>query len=92
MEEENRVPNFYINEVDISHSGNDLLLEMRISNPKSSTTQANIYISPQHAKRLLYALGQAVKSFENMYGTINISTEQEEVNNQKENDKEKNEE
>ena len=45
-EEKNHVPVFYINSVDIHHSGNDFLFDMKVTNPESWSTQLKIYMSP----------------------------------------------
>ena len=64
----------YANLVVISHSSSEFVADfIRIMPglPKASV-KSRIILTPEHAKRLLYALQDNIRKFEQTYGRINL--------------------
>lgn len=64
----------YANLVVISHSSSEFVADfIRIMPglPKASV-KSRIILTPEHAKRLLYALQDNIRKFEQTYGRVNI--------------------
>jgi len=64
----------YSNLAIISHSNSEFVIDfirMLPGVPKAKV-KSRILLSPQHAKRLLMALGDNVNKFENMFGEIEL--------------------
>lgn len=64
----------YSNLAIIAHSSSEFVIDfVRIvpGLPKAKV-QSRIILTPEHAKRLLYALGENINRYESQYGTINI--------------------
>ena len=66
----------YSNLAIIAHSSSEFVVDfVRIvpGLPKAKV-QSRIILTPEHAKRLLYALKENISRYESQYGTINIET------------------
>lgn len=63
----------YSNLAIISHSQSEFVLDFvrLVPNVPKAKVKARIILTPQHAKRLLNALNENVKKFENLHGLIN---------------------
>ena len=63
----------YSNLAVISHSQSEFVLDFvrLVPNVPKAKVKARIILTPQHAKRLLKALNENVKKFENLHGSIN---------------------
>ncbi len=67
----------YSNLAIISHSSSEFIVDfVRIvpGVPKAKV-KSRIILTPEHAKRLLFALKENVEKFEKMNGTINLNNE-----------------
>lgn len=62
----------YSNLAIISHSQSEFVLDFvrLVPNVPKAKVKARIILTPQHAKRLLKALHENVKKFENLHGAI----------------------
>ena len=69
----------YSNLAIISHSSSEFVIDfVRVlpGLPKAKV-QSRIILTPEHAKRLLYALNENIKRFESQNGSINIENSNE---------------
>ena len=67
----------YSNLAIISHSTSEFVVDfIRIvpGVPKAKV-KSRIILTPEHAKRLLFALGENIEKFEKMNGTISLASE-----------------
>jgi len=63
----------YSNMAQIGHTGEEFVLDFINAAPPAGSLVSRIIISPPHAKRLLSALQENVKSYENKFGTISLA-------------------
>jgi predicted transcriptional regulator len=62
----------YSNLAIISHSQSEFVLDFirMMPNVPKAKVKARVILTPQHAKRLLRALADNIKKFENQFGTV----------------------
>jgi predicted transcriptional regulator len=62
----------YSNLAIISHSNSEFVIDFirLVPNVPKAKVKSRLILTPQHAKRLLHALTENVKKFENQYGVI----------------------
>ncbi|MEY4723099.1 MAG: hypothetical protein RLZZ324_612 [Candidatus Parcubacteria bacterium] len=65
----------YSNLVQIHHTKEEFVLDCMTALPPAATLNARIILAPGHAKRLVQALADAVKRFEEQNGVITASAE-----------------
>lgn len=67
----------YINMVVVNHNDCEFVLDCLYVQPQApkAKVQARLITSPRHAKRLLQALQNNVKNYEQRYGTIALDAE-----------------
>ncbi|MEM6765385.1 MAG: DUF3467 domain-containing protein [Bacteroidota bacterium] len=68
----------YSNLAIISHSSSEFVLDfvqILPGTPKAEV-RSRIIMSPQHAKRLLFALGENIEKFENKHGEVTIQEQE----------------
>jgi len=63
----------YSNMAQIGHTGEEFVLDFINAAPPAGSLVSRVIISPPHAKRLLSALQENVKSYENKFGTISLA-------------------
>jgi hypothetical protein len=65
----------YVNMAMVNHSENEFTLDFIYVQPQAAKAKvrARIISSAKHTKRLLFALQDSVKKFEQMHGEIDIS-------------------
>jgi hypothetical protein len=66
----------YSNLAIIAHSSSEFVLDFVRLMPGTtkSKVQSRIILNPEHAKRLLFALGDNVKKYESQYGEIRLQS------------------
>src|SRR5580692_7810491 len=71
----------YSNLVLLNHTENEFVLDFAFIQPSNGRTKvrARIVSSPKHTKRLLLALQKNIERFEERYGRIELSPEEEPV-------------
>ena len=64
----------YANFAIITHSSSDFVLDFARILPgvPKATVKSRVILTPEHAKRLLFALQDNIVKFENQYGKINM--------------------
>lgn len=75
---EDQAEGTYSNLAVISHSGAEFVVDfirMMPGIPKAKV-KSRIIMTPQHAKRLLMALGENIEKYENVFGTIEMNEPQ----------------
>jgi len=65
----------YANLAVISHSSSEFVLDFVRMMPgsKQANVKSRIILTPEHAKKLLYAMQDNVSKYEKQYGTIQIN-------------------
>ena len=65
----------YANLAVISHSSSEFVLDFVRMLPgiKQANVKARVILSPEHAKRLLFALQDNIAKYENQFGSIQIT-------------------
>jgi len=65
----------YANLAIISHSSSEFVLDFVRMMPglKQANVKSRVILTPEHAKKLLYALQDNVNKYENQFGTIQIN-------------------
>lgn len=65
----------YSNLAIIAHSSSEFVIDFVrvVPGVPKAKVQSRIILTPEHAKRLLYALNENINRFENQSGTININ-------------------
>ena len=79
--DESTAQGMYSNLVLINHSENEFLLDFAFLQPGNPRARvcARIISSPRHTKRLLHALQKNLERYEERFGTIDISTDEDPV-------------
>lgn len=69
----------YSNMIQIAHSDDEFSLRFvqRIQGTKMAKAKSIVSISPKHAKRLVNALEENIKKYENKFGEIDLPEEEE---------------
>jgi len=69
---ENVAEGIYSNLAIISHSNSEFIVDFirMVPNVPKAKVKSRIILTPEHAKRLMKALGENVKKFEAQHGTI----------------------
>ncbi|THF83730.1 DUF3467 domain-containing protein [Cohnella fermenti] len=63
----------YTNQIQLAMQPMDFTLSLNMVGVDGAVeNQANVYISPQHAKSLLIALAENVRMYEELFGSINL--------------------
>ena len=60
----------YSNNIQITHSGEEFVLDMFSVYPPQGQLISRVVVSPQHAKRLAGALQENIRKYEDKYGVI----------------------
>ena len=63
----------YANMVQVGHSSEEFVLDFMNIFPPSGVVTARVIISPSHAKRVMMALSDNIKKYEQEFGTISIA-------------------
>lgn len=68
----------YANLAIITHSSSEFILDFVRIMPgiSKASVKSRIILSPEHAKRLMQALEDNIRKYEDVFGTIRLSTEQ----------------
>lgn len=63
----------YANMVQVGHSSEEFILDFMSVFPPSGQLAARVIVSPSHFKRLVSAMEENLKNYENEYGTISLA-------------------
>ncbi len=63
----------YANMAQISHGAEEFILDFANMMPPTGQLVARVIISPSHAKRLVQALNENIKKYEEKFGTISLA-------------------
>lgn len=63
----------YANMVQVGHSAEEFVLDFMNLFPPAGIVTARVLMSPSHAKRVLAALQDNIKKYEEQYGTISLA-------------------
>lgn len=63
----------YANMAQISHGAEEFILDFANMMPPTGQLVARVIISPSHAKRLVQALNDNIKKYEEKFGTISLA-------------------
>jgi hypothetical protein len=63
----------YANMAQISHGAEEFILDFANMMPPTGQLVARVIISPSHAKRLVQALSDNIKKYEEKFGTISLA-------------------
>ena len=74
---EKEAEGIYSNVVFIAHSASEVILDFARALPglPKAKVYARVIVTPQHAKSLLFALDQNLKTYESQFGTIKLPGE-----------------
>lgn len=84
MEEKNRIQiemanevlkGTYANSMTVTHTGGEFILDFMTIFPPKGILGARIFVSPNHAKRILKALGNSIQRYEAKFGKIEEAEE-----------------
>jgi hypothetical protein len=65
----------YANMVQIAHTGEEFVLDFMNIFPPAGVLSARIFVSPAHMKRMIAALQENLKRYEEQYGKVEASPE-----------------
>lgn len=67
----------YANLAIVTHSPSDFVIDFALAVPgrENPKVKSRIILSPEHAKRILFALQDNIKSYENQFGKIETLNE-----------------
>lgn len=60
----------YSNNIQITHSGEEFVMDMFSVYPPQGQLISRVVVSPQHAKRLMGALQDNIRKYEDKFGVI----------------------
>ena len=60
----------YANALHISHTGEEFIMDFLLVSPPTGTVNSRIITSPGHMKRIISAMQENVKKYEEKYGEI----------------------
>jgi hypothetical protein len=60
----------YANMIQVAHTGEEFILDFMNIFPPSGVLSARVFISPSHMKRMVSAMQENLKRFEEQYGKI----------------------
>lgn len=63
----------YANMVQVAHSGEEFVLDFMNLLPPAGQLVSRIIVSPSHYKRLVVALQDNLKNYEQQYGTVSLA-------------------
>lgn len=63
----------YANQAQVLHMGEEFILDFFTVVPPSGVLSSRIVLSPSHFKRLLRAMEENLKKYEEQYGTISLA-------------------
>jgi hypothetical protein len=63
----------YSNMVQVGHTAEEFVLDFMNLFPPTGVLNARVIVSPSHAKRLVAALQDNLKKYEEQYGTISLA-------------------
>jgi hypothetical protein len=61
----------YANNMIITHTREEFIMDFIMAAPPAGTVNARVILSPGHVKRILGALQENIRKYEEMYGEIN---------------------
>jgi hypothetical protein len=64
----------YVNLAVVNHNDSEFVVDCIFVQPQASKAKvkSRLIMAPRHAKRLMLALAQNIKAYEDNYGTINL--------------------
>lgn len=63
----------YANMVQVGHSSEEFILDFMNIVPPSGIVAARVIVTPSHCKRLVLAMQDNLKKYENEFGTISLA-------------------
>ena len=67
----------YANNMVVSHSKEEFILDFMLITPPNGVVTSRVIMSPGHVKRVLAALQENVRRYEDKFGTFEIANEPE---------------
>ena len=71
----NMMGGVYSNNVVIAHSKEEFIMDFIMMGPPQGVVNARVIMSPGHMKRLIAALQDNIKKYENNFGKIEVADE-----------------
>ena len=65
----------YANNMVVSHSKEEFILDFMLITPPNGVVTSRVIMSPGHVKRVLGALQENVRRYEEKYGAFEVATE-----------------
>ena len=75
--QEQMIGGTYANALHIAHTGEEFILDFLLVSPPTGTVNSRIITSPGHMKRIISAMQENVKRYEEKYGKIKQAAEPE---------------
>ena len=63
----------YSNSMAVSHTAEEFIIEWLLNSPSGTHLVSRIIVSPGHMKRVIEALSDNLKKFENNFGTVTVA-------------------
>lgn len=60
----------YANSIFVNHTNEEVILDFLIVVPPTGSVVSRVVISPSHAKRLVRALAENIKKYEELFGAV----------------------
>lgn len=67
---EDLIGGVYANNMIITHTKEEFIMDFIMAAPPAGTVNARVILSPSHVKRILGALQENIRKYEELYGTI----------------------
>lgn len=68
----------YSNNMAVSHSPEEFIVDWLLSSPSGTHLVSRIIVSPGHMKRIVEALSDNLRKYENRFGSVRVAERKEE--------------
>jgi hypothetical protein len=72
--DDNTLKGVYTNNMQVAHTKEEFIIDFMNMFPPVATLNARVIVSPGHMKRMLAALTENVKRYEEAHGTIEVAS------------------